>query len=107
MHFEKNNDSSQAITASPPGHNFVQPSTGFSEKTLFENDPANDNQADHDPADNEPVNIDPEQAQLPAHIVVEAPPDGGYGWVCVVCVFLINAHTWGINSVGPVALRQC
>lgn len=27
------------------------------------------------------------------------PPDGGYGWVCVVCTFLINAHTWGINSV--------
>ena len=26
------------------------------------------------------------------------PPDGGYGWVCVVCCFLINAHTWGINS---------
>lgn len=27
------------------------------------------------------------------------PPDGGYGWVCVASVFLINAHTWGINSV--------
>lgn len=27
-------------------------------------------------------------------------PDGGYGWVCVFCVFMINAHTWGINSVG-------
>ncbi|KAJ5606145.1 hypothetical protein N7510_008926 [Penicillium lagena] len=26
------------------------------------------------------------------------PPDGGYGWVCVACVFWINAHTWGINS---------
>lgn len=26
-------------------------------------------------------------------------PDGGYGWVVVACVFLINAHTWGINSV--------
>lgn len=22
--------------------------------------------------------------------------DGGYGWVCVVCSLLINAHTWGI-----------
>lgn len=34
--------------------------------------------------------------------VVEAedvPPDGGYGWVCTVCVFLINANTWGVNSV--------
>ncbi|KAL8795266.1 MAG: hypothetical protein Q9195_002277 [Heterodermia aff. obscurata] len=26
------------------------------------------------------------------------PLDGGYGWVCVACCFLINAHTWGINS---------
>ena len=29
---------------------------------------------------------------------VDEPPDGGYGWVCVVCTFFINAHTWGINS---------
>lgn len=27
------------------------------------------------------------------------PPDGGYGWLVTVCVALINAHTWGINSV--------
>lgn len=33
-----------------------------------------------------------------------APPDGGYGWVCVACVFWINAHTWGINSVGVAFL---
>ena len=26
-------------------------------------------------------------------------PDGGYGWVCVACIFLVNAHTWGVNSV--------
>lgn len=29
----------------------------------------------------------------------EGPPEGGYGWVCVASTFLINAHTWGINSV--------
>ncbi|KAB8291247.1 hypothetical protein EYC80_009934 [Monilinia laxa] len=29
---------------------------------------------------------------------VDVPPDGGYGWICVACVFLINAHTWGVNS---------
>ena len=31
----------------------------------------------------------------------DVPPDGGYGWVCTACVFLINAHTWGVNSVCP------
>lgn len=31
----------------------------------------------------------------------DVPPDGGYGWVCVACVFWINAHTWGVNSVCP------
>ncbi|KAL4874336.1 major facilitator superfamily domain-containing protein [Aspergillus karnatakaensis] len=31
--------------------------------------------------------------------LADAPPDGGYGWVCVASVFWINAHTWGINSV--------
>ena len=30
---------------------------------------------------------------------VDVVPDGGYGWVCVACVFLMNAHTWGVNSV--------
>ena len=29
----------------------------------------------------------------------DVPPDGGYGWVCVACVFMVNAHTWGLNSV--------
>ncbi|CAI7624148.1 unnamed protein product [Penicillium glandicola] len=29
---------------------------------------------------------------------LDVAPDGGYGWVCVACVFWINAHTWGINS---------
>lgn len=26
-------------------------------------------------------------------------PNGGYGWVCVICAFLINMHTWGISFV--------
>ena len=30
----------------------------------------------------------------------DVPPDGGYGWVVTSCVFLINANTWGVNSVG-------
>lgn len=28
-----------------------------------------------------------------------APPDGGYGWVCVAALFLINFSTWGAVSV--------
>jgi hypothetical protein len=30
----------------------------------------------------------------------ERDPISNYGWVCVACVFLINGHTWGLNSVG-------
>ena len=26
----------------------------------------------------------------------DVPPDGGYGWVCVACVAMINAHSWGM-----------
>lgn len=29
----------------------------------------------------------------------DVPPNGGYGWICAACVFFVNAHTWGINSV--------
>lgn len=35
-------------------------------------------------------------------IGADQPPNGGYGWVCVICVALINAHTWGINSVRTI-----
>ncbi|KAF5260514.1 hypothetical protein FOXYS1_8829 [Fusarium oxysporum] len=31
-------------------------------------------------------------------IIEPIPPNGGYGWVCTFSVFLINAHTWGINA---------
>lgn len=34
----------------------------------------------------------------------DVPPNGGYGWICTGCVFLINAHTWGINAV---SLDKC
>jgi hypothetical protein len=30
---------------------------------------------------------------------IEPPPDGGYGWVCVLSCFLINAFSWGVVSV--------
>ncbi|OCL05105.1 MFS general substrate transporter [Glonium stellatum] len=38
--------------------------------------------------------------------VEDIPPNGGYGWVCVACVFWINAHTWGLNSSYGVFLAH-
>ena len=32
-------------------------------------------------------------------VEVDPSQDGPYSWVCVVCVFLINMHTFGINGV--------
>lgn len=40
------------------------------------------------------------------HLSVSAPPDGGYGWINVLLVFLINAHTWGLNSSYSVFLAH-
>ncbi|KAG4441209.1 hypothetical protein IFR05_003327 [Cadophora sp. M221] len=36
----------------------------------------------------------------------DVPPDGGYGWVVVASVALINGHTWGINSSYGVFLAH-
>ncbi|KAK6401246.1 hypothetical protein LTR95_019209, partial [Oleoguttula sp. CCFEE 5521] len=36
----------------------------------------------------------------------DIPPDGGYGWVCCICVFLINANTWGVNSAWGILLAH-
>jgi len=33
-----------------------------------------------------------------------APPDGGYGWICAVAASLVNAHSWGFNSAYAVFL---
>jgi hypothetical protein len=30
--------------------------------------------------------------------------DGGYGWVNVVCMLLLTAHTWGVNGVSIFSL---
>ena len=42
--------------------------------------------------------------QSPPRHTEDVPPDGGYGWICVACNFLINGHTWGINSTYGVFL---
>ena len=33
-------------------------------------------------------------------------PNGGYGWVCTLSVFIINAHTWGINAVSTAEKKN-
>lgn len=48
-----------------------------------------------------------EQAKRPdAPTSPDQPPNGGYGWICTLCVALINAHTWGINSSYGVFLAH-
>ncbi|OJD29701.1 mfs transporter [Diplodia corticola] len=47
----------------------------------------------------------PEKSSEPPR-AAPPPPDGGYGWVCVACVVLINAHTWGVNSSYGVFLAH-
>lgn len=34
----------------------------------------------------------------------DIPPNGGYGWVCTFCAFMITVHTWGVNSAWGVIL---
>ncbi|CAG8178348.1 unnamed protein product [Penicillium salamii] len=36
--------------------------------------------------------------------LADSPPDGGYGWVCVVAAAVINAHSWGFNTAYGVFL---
>ncbi|THC92539.1 hypothetical protein EYZ11_007992 [Aspergillus tanneri] len=74
----------------------------------YERDDGRDSAASHSPSHSpigpghgitSPVDQPPNSGtNLEAKYQQDALPDGGYGWVCVACVFWINAHTWGINS---------
>jgi len=43
--------------------------------------------------------IRPESCLQPENEAENAPPDGGYGWVCVASCFTINFFTWGVVAV--------
>ncbi|KAJ5294034.1 hypothetical protein PENANT_c009G05503 [Penicillium antarcticum] len=36
----------------------------------------------------------------------DIPPNGGYGWVCTFCAFMITVHTWGVNGAWGVILNH-
>ncbi|KAL2043533.1 hypothetical protein N7G274_003840 [Stereocaulon virgatum] len=71
------------------------------EKETVPRPPTSDTTKEHgSAADSEETIADPvaDQPEVEEKNTVDEPPNGGYGWVCVACCFLINAHTWGINS---------
>jgi hypothetical protein len=48
-------------------------------------------------------NLEVEDVPTQAHD--EAPPDGGYGWICVAACFNINCFTWGVVASYGVFLE--
>lgn len=42
--------------------------------------------------------------EIAPHGSTDEPPDGGYGWVCLVAVFFINGFVWGIIATFGVFL---
>ena len=86
---EKDNGSDETLASherGPQTDSYSGPPAASFEKTLDTQDRTSD------------------EAALPPARAADVPPDGGYGWVCVGCCFLINGHTWGINSTYGVFL---
>lgn len=72
------------------------------EKKDLANTAGRDTSTDH--ADQQPASKDPQTSTTPPE--PEPAPNGGYGWVCTICVGTINAHTWGLNSSYGVFLAH-
>ena len=60
---------------------------------------ANDSREKHDDA-GQPIDVIVATAEAPP----SPSPDGGYGWVCVLACFCVNAFTWGVVAVGPLLI---
>lgn len=65
---------------------------------------AMDSKCGANPSDEGPIDLQDEHGVGTAEILLL--PDGGYGWVCVTAVLLINAHTWGISTCYSVFLSH-
>ena len=57
---------------------------------------ANDSQEKHEDT-GRPIDVVIASAEAPP----SPPPDGGYGWICVLACFCVNAFTWGVVAVSP------
>ncbi|EPS27826.1 hypothetical protein PDE_02770 [Penicillium oxalicum 114-2] len=101
---KEKNDAGHTETDASPGGDLSTSSPEFQKNAGSEIGSADDASAHQkSSAGGESNTTDVEQAQS------QAPPtevDGGFGWICVICVFLINAHTWGINSSYGVFLAH-
>ena len=55
---------------------------------------ANDSREKHDDG-GQPIDVVVAFTEAPS----SPPPDGGYGWICVLACFCVNAFTWGVVAV--------
>ncbi|KAK0701731.1 major facilitator superfamily domain-containing protein [Lasiosphaeria miniovina] len=76
-----------------------KPTPGFS---CYEMEPRIRSQS-HNPSQ---TSISLEAAVGNVATVEDVPPDGGYGWMCTFCVFMINANTWGVNTSWGIFLDR-
>lgn len=94
MHIEKDHRPSRNPSPSTTARPSLEDAQNMSKSKKH---PSAKQDATADDKDSEAQNADP-VAKFAGAQLSPPPPNGGYGWVCVVCCGLINGHTWGINS---------
>ena len=58
-----------------------------------------DAEIDNKPLEPKSTEIQAVESSVDSNAVADPPPDGGYGWICVASVFIINGFTWGVTAV--------